>query len=185
MKDGASSYNRFLQGDNSGLEELVEMYNSGLILFINGFVNNLSVSEDLAADTFMEILVKRYRFKETFKFKTWLFKIGRNNAYDYLRKQSRTATIPLECIEAVDSEMPEEILLKNEQNRQLYRAMSTLIPDYRRVLHLLYFEDMSYEQAGKVLRKSNKQIKNLAYRAKKSLKVTLEKEGFEYEDIKN
>ena len=30
MDNGASSYHHFLQGDNSGLEELVEMYNDSL-----------------------------------------------------------------------------------------------------------------------------------------------------------
>lgn len=61
--------------------------------------------------------------------------------------------------------------------------MIDINPEYREVLHLLYFEDMSYDEAAAVLKKNNKQIKNLVYRAKKSLKIALEKEGFNYEDL--
>jgi DNA-directed RNA polymerase specialized sigma24 family protein len=42
------------------------------------------------------------------------------------------------------------------------------------VLLLLYFEDMSYREAGKAMNKSEKQIKHLAFRAKKALKKKLE-----------
>jgi RNA polymerase sigma-70 factor (ECF subfamily) len=187
--DCVSSYNRFLQGDNDGLAELVEMYNRPLILFINGFVNDLFVAEDLAADTFMEILVKRYRFKETAKFKTWLFKIARNNAYDFLRKQSKFRNIPITDLVSepidINADLPEEIAINNERDSNLHKAMSKLPRGYAQVLYLLYFEDMSYDNAGRVLKKNNKQIKNLAYRAKKSLKTILEKEDFDYEEFKN
>ncbi len=40
---------------------------------------------------------------------------------------------------------------------------------------------MTYKEAAQVMNKSEKQITNLAYRAKKSLKEELEKEGFSNE----
>jgi hypothetical protein len=46
MDNGASSYHRFLEGDNRAVEEIVELYNKKLILFLNTCVNNLAVSED-------------------------------------------------------------------------------------------------------------------------------------------
>ena len=61
----------------------------------------------------------------------------------------------------------------------LRTALNGLREDYRTILHLLYFEELSYEQAAKVMKKSRKQIDNLAYRAKLALKVRLEKEGME------
>ena len=69
-------------------------------------------------------------------------------------------------------------LLKKEQDRQLLQAMEMIKDEYREVLYLLYFEDMKYEEAGRVMGKSVSQITNLAHRAKKSIKKILEKEGF-------
>ena len=48
MFNGASSYRRFLNGDDNGLVEIVEEYKDGLILFLNRYVSNLYVAEDLS-----------------------------------------------------------------------------------------------------------------------------------------
>ena len=175
MDNGASSYHRFQAGDVNALEELVELYSDGLILFINGFVNNLAVAEALADET----------YKGRCSFKTWLYKIGRNNALDHLRRQSRFPQTPVEELEnqLPDRESLERQVLRSEQNRQVHQALQKLHGEYREILHLLYFEDMRYADAALVLRKSIKQVENLAYRAKKALRSTLEKEGFTFEDL--
>ncbi len=59
--------------------------------------------------------------------------------------------------------------------------MSRLAADYRNILWLIYFEGFSNREAGMILKKSDRQIKNLLYRAKQSLKTILEREGFHYE----
>ena len=48
---------------------------------------------------------------------------------------------------------------------------------YREVLYLTYFEDMSYAQAAEVTGKTVKQITNMVYRGKESLRRLLEREG--------
>jgi len=185
MDKDASCYQRFLCGDNSGLEELVMIYNDSLVFYINGFVNNISVSEDLAADTFAELIIRKSRFNNDYMFKTWLFRIARNNTIDYLRKQSKWQIKPIEDLEreSIDNETLENTVLKNEQNKQLHNAMKTMHNMYKDVLHLVYFEGMSYAEASTVLGRNTKQIKNLVYRAKQALKMALKKEGFVYENI--
>ena len=64
-----------------------------------------------------------------------------------------------------------------ERNRILHFCMSEMNPDYREVLYLTYFEDMSYAQAAEVTEKTVKQITNMVYRGKKSLRRLLEREG--------
>lgn len=65
----------------------------------------------------------------------------------------------------------------------MHKAMETLNPDYRQVLYLSFFEDMSNAEIAAVMRKSKRQIEVLIYRAKISLKSKLEKEGFIYEEL--
>ena len=185
MDNAAVLYRQYLDGDNDALEELVKIYNDSLIFYINGFVNNIADSEDIAADTFVELIVKKSRFKNDYMFKTWLFKIARNNVFDYLRKQSRRRIEPLENSEneLADRETLEDAVIKDEQSKQLHEAMAAMHNEYRDVLHLIYFADMSYDGAAAVLGKNVKQIKNLVYRAKQALKLSLEKGGFIYENI--
>jgi RNA polymerase sigma factor (sigma-70 family) len=187
MDDGAICYQRFKDGDKSGLEELVKLYNDSLILFLNSYVNNPAIAEDLAAETFFELLTKKSHYINKYSFKTWLFKIGKNNAIDYIRKQAKRSHVSIhdyeiEC-KLEDPGCLEEIIVKNEQTYLIHQAMQNINPDYREVLHLLYFEEMSYDEAAVVLKKSNKQIKNLAYRARLALKSVFGKEGLDYENL--
>ena len=85
MDNGACSYRRFLDGDDKGLVELVGEYKDGLILFLNGYVNNISVAEELTEETFFRLITKKPRYSGKSTFKSWLYAIGRNTAIDYIR----------------------------------------------------------------------------------------------------
>ena len=76
MDNGAISYRRFLEGDDNALEEIVEDYKDGLILFLNGYVNNIYIAEELTEDTFFRLITKRPRFSGKSSFKSWLYAIG-------------------------------------------------------------------------------------------------------------
>lgn len=173
-------YRRFLQGDKEALGELVSIYNERLILFLFSFVKDLAAAEDLAADTFLHLLVSKPSFRQQAAFKTWLFRIAKNKAIDFLRKKKKYPEISLENASDLQaSDLPEAQLLQEERNRKLYAALQELPQHYRTVLQLLYFEEMTYKQAGKVLKMSEKQIRNLSYNARNSLREACKKEGIE------
>lgn len=179
MDNGASSYHRFLNDDESGFYEIVSAYNKDLLYFINGFVHNLTVAEDLMEDVFVELIVHKNRYKEKSSFKTYIFAIARNKAVDYIRKNKKQAFFD---VENTDNFVElETSIIKTEQNKIIAKALESIKIDYRTVLMLLYFEEMSYDDISKILRKTNKQVKNLAYSARKALKSILEKEGINYE----
>ena len=73
--------------------------------------------------------------------------------------------------------LAEEVIRTEERNRVLHFCMDEMNPDYREVLYLTYFEGMSYAQAAKVTGKTVKQITNMVYRGKESLRRLLEREG--------
>ncbi len=178
MDTGASLYTNYLKGDDSALEKLVALYGDNLMLFINSFVSNLSIAEEIMEDVFMELIVKKHHFKGKSTFKTYLFQIGRNKALNEMKRHKRYTY--LEDKEIEDTKKIEEEIIKTEEQKHVHMALSQLPKDYKTVLYLIYFEDMSYEEIEKVMKKNNKQIKNLAYRARQSLKEVLEKEGFQY-----
>ena len=51
-----------------------------------------------------------------------------------------------------------------------------LTDDMRAAVHLVYFEQLSYEDAAKVMKKNKKQVDNLLYRAKSTLRTILTEE---------
>ncbi len=181
MDKGNEIYRRFLQGDTDALGELVALYNERLVLFLFGFVKDFSLAEDLAADTFLHLLVRKPAFRQEQAFRTWLFRIAKNKAIDLLRKKKRFPELSLddEGVSLAHLELPETLLCQEERNCLLYKAMQTLPQTYSTVLQLLYFEEMSYKQIGKIMHMSEKQVKNAAYRARLALKEACIKEGIE------
>ena len=177
------AYSRFLDGDKSGMEEIVREYNNPLIFFINGYVKNLAVAEDIAADTFCKVFVKRRKLSDTSGFKTWLYTVARNLALDWLKSAQQRKTVCLNEIDGYNEADFDDTILKNEQAKALHNAIKEIKSDYREVIHLIYFDELSYKEAAKIMKKSEKQIKNLVYRAKISLKDILEKEDFIYENV--
>ena len=182
MDNGASSYRRFLAGDDEGLAEIVREYKDGLILYLNGYVRNLYIAEELAEDTFFRLITKRPRFSQKSSFKSWLYAIGRNVAVDFVRRNSKQISVSAEGMEVLGKELSlEEAYIREESKVEVYKALSKLSVDYRNVLWLSFFEGFSNREVAKVMKKSDRQVKNLLYRAKQSLRSILEKEGFHYE----
>ncbi len=180
--NGESSYNRFLSGDSNALGELLEKYNKGLVFYLTGILKSVSVAEDMAADAFVEILVKKPRLKTEEAFCAYLYRAARNNAIDELRRiRRRGESYVSSDNDLAESKLLEDEVLKKEENKALHNAMKKLSDDYREVLCLVYFENMSYATAAKVMRKSEKQITNLVHRGKEALRKILEKEGYVYE----
>ncbi len=181
MKNGESSYRRFLAGDEDAFDQIIALYKDPLLFFLCRYLPSVATAEEIAADTFAQLIVKPGQYDQSVSLKTWLFTVGRNRAIDYLRRQRRWRILPLE--EAVelpgsDSDNPELLFLQKERDRALHRALAELKPDYRAALHLVYFEELSYEDAGKIMKKSRKQMENLIYRAKNALRTKLEQEGW-------
>ena len=183
MDNGASSYRRFLDGDESGFTEIVRDYKDGLILYLCGFVGSIVTAEELAEDTFVRLGVKKPHFMGKSSFRTWLYAIGHNVAVDYIRKQAKNGTLPLDdCGEIEDGEILESTYLREERKIIIHNAMKRLKPEYRQVLWLVYFEGFSAKEAAKVMKKTAHGIETLAYRARQSLKNELLREGV-YENI--
>ena len=184
MDNGASSYRRFLAGDDNAFAEIIREYRDGLILYINSFVYNITDAEDLAEDTFIKLVTKRPRYNGKASFRTWLYTIGGNLAKDYLRKAARRGTLPIEDYEMTPDELELEILvIKNERDIALHRSMGKLKPEYRQILWLVYFEGMSMKDASAVIGIKTHATENLAYKARQALKAQLEKDGFVYENL--
>ena len=172
-------YLRFLSyREEPVLETLIERHEYTLTLFLYGYLHNMEDAEDIMIDSFAEAAARQTWSLKGSTFKTWLFAVARKKALMCLRKR-RIKQAPLEDDIADRGESPESELLKKERDRKLYRAMERLNPDYRQVLMLIYFEQMSHEEAARVMGKSKKQIYHLVQRGRERLRNILEDPEFE------
>ena len=119
MDNGACSYRRFLNGDDSALAQIIAEYKDGLVLYLNGYVKDIHTAEDLMEDTFFRLMVKKPLFFERYSFKTWLYTIARNLAIDFLRKSSKVSSVPSEELLSLSSsaeESLEKLIIRKERD---------------------------------------------------------------------
>ncbi len=178
MDNGASSYRRFLNGDEAAFDDLMEELFRGLVFFIDRYVHDTHAAEDIAIDTFSDLIVHRHRYNFKVSLKTYLFMVGRSRALDYIRHRKIIDFSELSEAEGVSDEQSlEETVLADERKRTVNAALAKLSEDMRVAVHLIYFEEMTYEEAAKVMKKNRKQVDNLLYRAKKELRIILGEDG--------
>ena len=159
MDNGASSYRRFLEGDESAFDEIMKELFDGLVFFIDRYVHDIHAAEDIAIDAFSDLVVNKHRYNFKVTLKTYLFMLGRSRALNYIKRRKIIDFVELSEAEKVSTELEalEETVLKNERKRIVNNALDSLPDDMRVVIHLIYFEDLSYDEAGKVMKKSRKQ----------------------------
>ncbi len=172
MDNGASSYRRFLDGDEGAFDDIMKELFCGLIFFIDRYVHDVHVAEDIAMDVFSDLVVHRHRYNFKVTLKTYLYMLGRSRALDYLKRRK-----VVDFVELSENESLEDSVLADERKRVVNSGIAKLPEDMRVVIHLVYFEGMTYQEVAKVMKKNRKQVDNLLYRAKKELRIILGKDG--------
>ncbi|MDR0433536.1 MAG: RNA polymerase sigma factor, partial [Gracilibacteraceae bacterium] len=173
---GEELYRRFVEGDTKAFEQLVGLYELELSQFISGMIRDSHETKHLVIETFAQLAASAGQFKGASSLKTYLFTIAKNLTMRLLKKRGREKHLSLEDVlqEAPRTdEALEALWMRKEIREMLHAAMQKLKMEHREVLLLLYMEEMSYREAGRVMVKSERQIEGLAYRAKAALKKVL------------
>ena len=121
--NGNIIYRRYLSGDDEAFVEIIKEYKDGLILYLNNFINDIYIAEELAEDTFVKLGIKKPKNTEKASFKTWLYIIGRNIAIDYLRKKAKLKEVSINNNMKLEKESLEQIYIKKENKLIIHKAM--------------------------------------------------------------
>ena len=185
MEGGLESYLRFLQGEQSALKTVVELYWDSMLLFTNSYVHNLSDAEDIAQEALIKLSIRRPKLVHENQLKAYLFKICRNLSVNHLRKQKRHTDMSQELTENIEDDMQEiESRMELKESAQiLHHAMQKLKLEYREILFLRYFEQLTIPECAKVMKCSERQATAVSYQARQALRKILEKEGYSIENI--
>lgn len=185
MEDSAGRwYRSFLDGDEEALTHIIRQFRDGLMLYLNGYVQDLAVAEELTEDTFLKLVLKKPRFSARSSFKTWLYTIGRNLALDHLRRSRRSHLSLEDCLELPDQAQGLEAAYIHQQDQlAVHQVMKGLKQEYRQVLWLIYFEGFSCGEAGRIMGKSQHSTEMLVSRARQALRAKLIEEGHHYEKL--
>ena len=153
-----------------------------MIYFIARYIRNIQIAEDISQDVFVYLLVNKKQYDFQYSFKTYLYMIAKCRAINYLKKEKQVISIDdFENLKVEDEELEEEIF-KKDTSKNIRKVLGQLKPDYQAVIYLTSFEGLKYKEVAQIMNKSMNQVKVLINRAKKKMKILLEKEGFSYEN---
>ncbi len=175
---GEELYRRFLNGDKSSFDEIINMYHDGLIYFLYGMLKNYDEAEEAAEDAFAELVIHKRRYSFRSSLKSYLYAIGKHKAADILRRKAKLDSNGI-IDEDTPSDIPgpEESVINDELKREVRNALDLIHKDYREALHLVYFDNMGVSEAARALGKTKKQTENCLYRGKLALKAVFAEAG--------
>lgn len=173
-------YKEFLLGNNESFEEIVIRHKNSIIYFIQRYVKNLDIAEDLAQDVFVYLLINKKNYKFEYSLKTYLYTIAKSKSLNYIKREKRI--VELDENQYEDSEELEEKVFKNEKSENLKKAIKKLKIDYQNAIYLADIEQLSYKEIGHILRKTDSSVKVLIHRARKALEKIIVEEAYKYEN---
>ncbi|MDH4240630.1 MAG: RNA polymerase sigma factor [Phycisphaerae bacterium] len=169
---------RAKQGCREAFAELVERYGIRLLKFLRYKTNNIHDAEDLVQESFVRAYENIHRYKDSWKFSTWLFTIAARLAYSHFRRSRSFQKVA--WFESSGPE-PEQMVVDKETQQSLWALARGLSMNQYQALWLKYGQDMSIKEIAMVLRKSQVNVKVLLYRARINLAKRLQNVDVENE----
>lgn len=174
---------RVREGDFEAFEELVGIHQRSVIGTVAKMLGHPAEAEDIAQQVFLRVWKSASRYEPQAKFTTWLFTITRNLVFNEVRRRQRKPTVSVEereetthrTVEDAKSLSPGEELLQAELESAVDRAIEALPEKQRLAVILRRYEEMPYEEIGKILSMSVPAVKSLLFRARAQLKESLQR----------
>ena len=148
----------YLKGDKTAFAELMRRYQQELFAFLQRFVADQTVAEDLFQETFIQVHRNAGLFDPQRRFRPWLFTIAANKARDYLRSSGRRTSQSLDNttggedastfldLMQSDTPPPPDDLIAAEDIAKVQEVLQTMPTMYREVLILSYFHRFAYKE---------------------------------------
>lgn len=163
---------RLAEGDHAAFVEIYEAYHKGVYVFVNGYMRNTVVSEDVVHEVFLKLWEVRSRIDPDRSFIGYIYRIARNATYKELKK--RMEYFPLDV--AVDEECgysahasSEDIYRDKEYAVLLEGAVNALPPQRQKVFVLCRQQGKTYEEVANQLSISPYTVKEHMSLAMKSI----------------
>jgi RNA polymerase sigma-70 factor (ECF subfamily) len=171
-----------LKGREECFGDLVKRYQGPLVNYLYRMVRQADEAHDLAQEVFIKIYKALDRYDPQYKFSTWLFRIAQNAAIDRIRKR-RIAVVSMDrpSDDGDDGtwEFPsgDPDPYRDSRNRErgdaIQGAIDALPWEYRELIVMRHFGELSYEEIAQAKEMPLGTVKNKLFRGRQMLKERL------------
>ena len=159
---------RARRGDGDAFSELVTRYQTSVFNVCYRILHERGEAEDLAQETFIRAYNRLDQFDLEREFGPWVRRVAANLCLNHLESQKITAPLD-EDRDADESIRPEKQVEARERSEQIRVALASLPPNYRVVVELRHYQELSYDEIAAELKIPLSDVKSHLFRARKLL----------------
>jgi RNA polymerase sigma-70 factor (ECF subfamily) len=164
---------RAQHGDQTAFAHLVEVYQGPVYNLAYRMLGSAQDAEDAAQETFLRAYVQFDTYQPERRFASWLLAIAAHYCIDQLRRR-RFTWLPLDDLPFLDwiggrEAEPEGAALQREERDQVRQLLDHLPPNYRLVIVLRYWYDLSCQEIADVAGLTESAVKTRLYRAREMM----------------
>ncbi|MFT6815906.1 MAG: RNA polymerase sigma factor (sigma-70 family) [Sphingobacteriales bacterium] len=170
------------KNDQSAYSKLMGKYKQSVYFMLLKMVNNREDANDLTVETFGKAFENLEKYKPSFAFSTWLFRIATNNCIDFIRKKKiLTLSLDKPIGSGKDGEggqtfdfpekgnNPEDAMIDDQKKEKLQDLVDQLPSRYRKLVILRFYDELSYDEISTDLGIPLGTVKAQIFRAKQLL----------------
>lgn len=150
-----------LNGSNDAFGSLVEKYERPIFNLAYRISGEYEDAMDITQTVFVKAFEKLDSFDPSRNFFSWLYRMAVNESLNLVRRRSRTIHTEVELPSRVPA--PDEQIVREESRTMILQALARLAEDYRVVIILRHFLDLSYREIAEVVGIPEKTVKSRLY----------------------
>ena len=168
-----------LEQNQAAFIVLYTRYSAGVKNHISRYITQKEDVEDICLESFQKAFSQIDTYNLEYKFSTWIYRIARNTAFDYLSKQHREmAKMPVMSIHEEIAELkelpavmhnPEEDIIQQQEYDKWLTNIEKLKDDYRVVAKMNLIDNFGYKEIADALDIPINTVKTKIRRAKAQL----------------
>ena len=160
------------EGSITAFEVLVTRYQTKLQSFVTYLIHDPAAAQDVVQGSLINLYKTIDRVDTGKKFSSYLFSVTRNHAISFLRSRKQHAPLH-EALDAASGESPEAALMQKDESMRIEKALDMIDNKYKKVISLYYYDNLSYEEIGILLKTPVNTVRTHLRRAKDALKKEL------------
>lgn len=169
-----------LNGQTEAFDELVNRYQKPIFNAALKMLNDYDEAQEVAQIAFVKAFEKLASYRPEYKFFSWLYRIVMNEAINHLKRSRRLEPFASDIV-SPDPD-PAKVLASKRLNVQVQGAIAELSLDYRAMLVMKHFTDLSLRELAYVFEIPVQTVKSRLYTARRKLCEILKRKGVRADD---
>ena len=167
----------FQAGDDFAFVSLYNRYKAPIFSYCLKMLLDRDLAQDVMQETFLRIYENRDRLLNTHSFRAWTFTIARNQCLNQFRLSNKHVQLDDDYAASLPQAAAQSqvaTLEKSEQIELVNHFLGQLKPEYREVLVLREYQNLTYDEIAAVTRSTLSAVKSRLFKARRKLAAYME-----------